>query len=126
MSIEAEVFGKYLLGAKPGEGSVSLYDDAIAKLKVDPSSTKDTRAINFVLKNPSCIGFVDASHALFNSRSLLRKKLHIMFAILETQPEYAHLFLPEKRKHNSFIYALWVGTSAVAKALIGKLIFFFA
>ncbi|HEY6163132.1 MAG TPA: hypothetical protein VI112_18030 [Bacteroidia bacterium] len=125
MKSEAEVFGKYLLGEMPGPKCVSLYNEALSKLNLLPVSAKDERSLSFVLRNPSCLGFIDASHALFNSRSLLRKKLHVMFAVLETQSEYAHLFLPERRKRNSLVYALWTGTRAVIKAVIGKLIFFF-
>ena len=121
---EAELFGKYLLGKIPDEKSCQLYEAAISRLG-SSGTPADENIIRFVLSKPSFLGLIDSGCAFFRPGSLLRKKLHMMFAVLESRPAYANLFLPEKRKHNSLFYAIWVGKRAIFKAIIGRFIMIF-
>jgi hypothetical protein len=125
MKEDAEILTRYLVGDAPSEAITNLYISAISKLHILPSSPRDEKLLAFALAHPSYISFIDAAHALFYPRSVLRKKLYILFAILETQPQYAHLFLPEKRARGGFFYAGLVAERALLKALIGRVILFF-
>jgi hypothetical protein len=68
---------------------------------------------------------LDSALALSNSESLLRQKLLLMSAILETRPQYAALFLPKQRSFFYLFYVGFVGVRAVAKAVAGKVLLHF-
>ena len=122
---EAEIFGRYLLGGKnPNEKSISLYVNA---MMVRPATAlgKDTKILKFILKNNWAIGIIDGAEAFSKKKSIVRRKILFMSAILETQPEYAQLFLPQERNWFYNIYILWVGFRGVMKALAGKIILAF-
>ena len=122
---EAEIFGRYLLGGKsPNSKSISLY---ISAMNLRPASAigRDEKILKFVLKNPRSIGMIDGALAFSKKKSIVRRKILFMSAILETQPEYAELFLPQKRNGFYNIYIFWVGFRAVMKAIAGKMILLF-
>ena len=50
------------------------------------------------MRFPFLLQFIDAGYALRRSPSALRKKILLMFAVLESLPEYAHYFLPKKNQ----------------------------
>jgi len=114
---EAEIFGKYLLGNIPNQKSVILYVDAMNKLKISLDK-KEEKLLQFMLRNPNSVKWIDSGLAMFRKESPIRKKLLVMSAILETIPEYANLFFP---KRTSIIYVFWVGFRAGFKAMIGGL-----
>lgn len=120
---EAEVFGRYLLGgSRPDSKTIELYLKADAMRKYDASPAREQKILAFVLRQPWLIGLLDSALALSNSERLLRQKLLLMSAILETRPQYAHLFLPQKRSLFYLIYAGFVGVRAVVKAVAGKVL----
>ena len=122
---EAEVFGRYLLGGRsPNPKSISLY---ISAMTLRPASAigRDEKILKFVLKNPRSIGMIDGALAFSKKKSIVRRKILFMSAILETQPEYADLFLPQERSWFYNIYIFWVGFRAVIKAVAGKMILLF-
>jgi hypothetical protein len=122
---EAEVFGRYLLGGKsPNSKSISLY---ISAMTLRPASAigRDEKILEFILKNPRSIGMIDGALAFSKKKSIVRRKILFMSAILETQPEYANIFLPQERSWFYNIYIFWVGFRAVMKAMAGKMILLF-
>ncbi len=122
---EAEIFGRYLLGGKiPNTKSISLY---VSSMNLRPADAigKDEKILKFILKNQRMIGMIDGALAFSKKKSPVRRKILFMSAILETQPEYADLFLPHERNWSYNIYIFWVGFRAVMKALIGKIILVF-
>ncbi|HET6993018.1 MAG TPA: hypothetical protein VFJ43_16920 [Bacteroidia bacterium] len=129
---EAEVFGRYLLGGKnPNAKSISLY---VSAMNIRPANAigRDVKILNFILKNPRTIGMIDGALAFSpkgvlgtKKKSIVRRKILFMSAILETQPEYADLFLPQERDWTYNIYIFWVGFRAVSKAIAGKIILAF-
>lgn len=122
---EAKIFGKYLLGGKmPNEQSVSLYQKAM-QLKPVQLTEKETKLLQFILRNPRSASLIDSALGFFDSRNAVRKKILTMSAILETQPEYAQLFLPAERSFFYNIYIFWVGFRAVVKAVVGKILLAF-
>ena len=124
-SKEAEIFGRYLLGGKnPNAKSISLYNSAM-NLRPANAIGRDEKILKFILKNPRSIGMIDGALAFSKKKSIVRRKILFMSAILETQPEYAELFLPQERKWTHNIYIFWVGFRAVSKAIAGKIILAF-
>jgi hypothetical protein len=122
---EAEIFGRYLLGGKtPDEKSISLYVHAMHLRPASPIG-KDEKVLKFILKNPRTIGMIDGALAFSKKKSVIRRKILFMSAILETRPEYADLFLQKERSWFYNIYIFWVGFRAVMKAMAGKLILAF-
>ncbi|MBI3510795.1 MAG: hypothetical protein HY064_09025 [Bacteroidetes bacterium] len=122
---EAEVIGKYLLGGKmPNAQSIFLYTDAMKKKNI-VAEGKDERLMNFMLDFRWTAGMIDSALAFGKRRSAVRKKIMVMSAILETQPEYAGLFLPKKRSWIYNIYIFWVGFRAVMKIIFGKILIAF-
>jgi len=118
---EAELFGKYLLGKPPDDFATGQYVQAMEKLNI-ASRGKDEKLLRFALKYPGATGLVDAGTALFMRHSALRRKLVVMFAILESTPAYSDLFLPRKTSLIYPLYIFWSGCRAVLKALFGGLI----
>ncbi|HTL82663.1 MAG TPA: hypothetical protein VL651_13210 [Bacteroidia bacterium] len=122
---EGLVFGKYLLGGKiPSERSLDLYVK-FAGLRKSDATPREKKILSFAARNRWAIGMLDSALAFSKKESLLRKRLLAMTAILETQPEYAHLFLPEEKNWFYNIYIFWVGTRAVMKMVPGKFLLLF-
>lgn len=122
---EAEVFGRYLLGGRsPNSKSISLYISAM-NLRPAAAIGRDEKILKFILKNPWSIGMIDGALAFSKKKSIVRRKILFMSAILETQPEYTDLFLPQERSWFYNIYIFWVGFRAVMKAVAGKMILLF-
>ena len=122
---EAEIFGKYLLNGKiPDAKSISLYVDAM-NMKPVSAIGKDEKILKFILRNPRFIGMIDGALAFSKRKSIVRRKILFMSAILETRPEYAQLFLQKERSWFYNIYIFWVGFRAILKAIGGKIILAF-
>lgn len=89
---EATIFGSYLLGEEPSPTAVRLYAEAISRLFA-PEEAEDS-VLRFALNRPWSLPLLDGAAALRQPEGQLRRRLLVMFAILETQPEYADRFLP--------------------------------
>ncbi|MCA6364632.1 MAG: hypothetical protein IM638_16480 [Bacteroidetes bacterium] len=120
---EAAIWGRYLLGGKqPDAASIALYSKALGLRNESNATTRDKKIVAFALRYPRTLGLLDSACALSHPGSLLRQKLLLMSAILETQPQYAHLFLPRERSFFYHFYIFFVGSRAVAKAVCGKIL----
>lgn len=118
---EAEIFGAYLLGEQPSEQVITLYEQAMDKLKISVNG-KDERLLKWMLDNPDAIGMIDSGLALVKPQSVIRRKLLVYLAILESVPQYAHLFLPSSSPAAYSLYIFWVGARAAFKAVAGVII----
>lgn len=92
-SDEARTFGRYVVGREIDQRVADLYVRASRELGCESHD----RVAQFALRHPWSIGALDAALALTASDAPLRKKLLLMAAILETQPEYCDAFLPRDR-----------------------------
>jgi hypothetical protein len=92
-SDEARTFGRYVVGREIDQRVADLYARASRELGCESHD----RVAQFALRHPWSIGALDAALALTASDAPLRKKLLLMAAILETQPEYCDAFLPRDR-----------------------------
>lgn len=82
---EARVFGRYLVGKLPSETLVERYRDANQAL---PAVQGDDPLVAYARSHPWAIPMLDAATGLTAATSLLRKKLLVMTAIIETTPEH--------------------------------------
>ncbi|MBI2271389.1 MAG: hypothetical protein HYU69_13680 [Bacteroidetes bacterium] len=118
---EAEIFGRYLLGLSPNNTVKKLYAHAIQS--TNPiCAVADRKLLTFALKNNWSIGLIDSGLAFLEPGSELRRRLYILFAIMESTPEYADHFLTRKRNPVYLIIVLLSGIRAVIKTTFGSLL----
>lgn len=94
LSLECRRFSRYLIGADPPAALVARYGAASRVLFPDAATPGDRALLDFADAHPWSLAFLDAAAGLFRPESLLRKKMLLMLAILETTPEYAERFEP--------------------------------
>lgn len=82
---EATVFGRYLVDRDPSPLLVERYCEANRRLLAG----EDDAVVAFARRHPWAISMLDASAGLVDAGSLLRKKLLLMTAIVETTPDLA-------------------------------------
>lgn len=83
------MFGRYLIGREPGEALVDRYCRANQALF---GGETDDAVLAFARAHPWSIAMLDAGSGLSGGESLLRKKLLVMTAIVETTPELVERF----------------------------------
>lgn len=117
---EAEIFGKYLINQSPSQNIKLLFTKAAL---VDNSiSVQDKKLLNFIIKNTWSIGLIDSGLAILNPKSEVRRRLYIMFAILESSPEHNDYFLTIKRRPLYFLIILLSGIRSFIKSFLGILL----
>ena len=84
-----------------------------------PVTATDASLLRFAGTRPRSIGPIDAALALSAPYAEVRRRLHLMFAILESTPEHHDRFLPERRDARYLGVVLAAGGRAVARAAIG-------
>jgi hypothetical protein len=80
---EARLFGRYLVDREPSTELVERYVRANEVLGLGV----DGDLLEFARAHPWSIGMLDAAAGVLGGSSLLRKKLLVMTAIVETTPE---------------------------------------
>lgn len=80
------MFGRYLVDREPSEALIERYCRG-NELLLDQDSAIDRAELDFVRRHPWAIPMLDASAGIIGGNSLLRKKLLLMTAIVETTPE---------------------------------------
>lgn len=118
---QAELFGRYLLHTNPSKETVELFNKAM-QITVGDADKTDAKLLALIQKRPYVLSCVDAALALIKPNSEVRRRIYVMFSILESSPEYHEHFLP--KKHSPlFIFALLaVGVRAVIRAVVGIVI----
>lgn len=90
---EAILFGRYLVDREPSRELIDRYVEANQLLfSEDPGFEREL--LDFARRHPWAIGMLDASAGILGGNSVLRKKLLLMTAILETTPEYVEQTAP--------------------------------
>jgi hypothetical protein len=116
---EAKAFTHYLLGEQADELTISLYLQAHNKLNI-VLTEKENKQLGFILRHPILIGMIDGALALRNPDSGIRKKIYVLFAILEANPKYAKYFLPSGKTTMLSIFAS--GIRAIWNTLTGLIL----
>jgi len=114
---EAERFARYLVGEPPDDSVRERYVRAIAK--GPPVTPRDTALLRFALARPRALAALDAGLAVLEPHAELRRRLYLMYALLETSPRYHDRFLPVERGPMWAAVVAFAGLRGVLKALIG-------
>ena len=116
---EGRILARYLLGEEPGARVLSLYDAAVRHADPHPVDAADARVLAYALAHPWSLGALDAALALAGPRrAALRRRLLIMTAVLEVQPEYSERFLARDRRQ-VWASVLLILACAAFKAVAG-------
>ena len=92
---ECRMITRYLVGQEPPPEILERYVRANHILLVE-SSKSDKHLIRYVHKHPWSLPYLDAACALLRRDCLLRNKILILLALLETSPSFVQYFLPER------------------------------
>ncbi len=124
LDTEARVFTRYLVGRMPPDALVDRYRAANAAIFTDPGAREDLALVAFARRHPWSVSLLDASSGLLRPGNLLRNKILLMAAILETSPAFADEFLPRNTSPlRLFLGLLAHGTVAVARAVLGAAVY---
>jgi len=118
---EAIIFTKYLIGERADKKTKELYIRAL-----DNSPTildkNDTAILSFLTKHPSTLGFLDAGLAVIKPHSEVRRRLYLIFAILESTPLYWKYFIPIQRRPIYLFIVIAVGIRSIYRLLVGSIL----
>jgi hypothetical protein len=121
---ECAVFCLYLTGRPPDPPLTGRYLQAQALLFSDDQDAAQTGPVTFARRHPWSLPYLDALLAVLDPQSLLRKKLHVMVAILETTPDFTGLFFPERQPGLlAGLKLLGYGCASMGKLLVGLLVY---
>lgn len=121
MQREAKLFAQYL-GAKVDDETLLIkYSNAIEKLKLSLNE-KEENILRYLLKMPFLLPFADGAWAFLNPKNGIRKRILIMSALIETEPQYVQCFLNEKDVSFSVFKLIFRGSVAVLRGIVGVLL----
>ena len=94
---EAQRLARYLLGEGTTEEIARRYATALRKVAGETrtaqrGSARGEQVAAFALRNAWSLPFLDAAASFLEPHGLLRTKLLLMLALLETSPEHVHCF----------------------------------
>lgn len=121
LATEAATVGRYLLGRPIDDASVELYVRAVSR-GLAPLDPADQRLFGRAIRHPWLLGFLDGAVSLRQRRGGVRRRLLMMFAILEASPVYCEHFLPQPASRLHVVAVAWAGTRALIKAAVGLLL----
>jgi hypothetical protein len=91
---EAGTIGGYLVGQAIPDHLVQRYVQANLELLRETPRAQELALLDLIHARPWTLPLIDTACALLDRRGLVRRKILIAAAILETCPEFATEFLP--------------------------------
>lgn len=120
---EAKTLTNYLTGTIPSAHVSQLYSTALQANTPTDISTGEQKAMRFAFRHPRFLGAIDGALALTNPNAELRRRIYYMFAILETTPEHAEIFLSRRANYPiALIGATIIALRAVLRIITGLVI----
>jgi hypothetical protein len=117
LEAEARLFSRYLVGTTPAPEIVVRYRDASRTLWPGP---RDAALLEFVRRHSWSVGPLDAAAALLDRGGMLRSKILVASAILETTTAHADDFLPRTVSVWALLWRLIAsGVVATVQAAVG-------
>ena len=117
LTLQAKLFGRYLVSIEPDDVLVERYVSAIRTLF---SSAPADRLTTFAVRHPWALGLRDAALIWRRRKNPLRQRLVVMSAILETTTRHADYYLPRALSAIPLAGLLAVcGTITVLKTIAG-------
>jgi len=127
LEAEARRIGHYLVGVDVSETLVERYREANHILFPDRPSPTDAAVLEFVRRHPWSLPPLESALGLIRPGALLRRKLVVMTAILETDPRFADSFgALEPGRSGAILRLLGLGLSSTVKVAGGFLLYPFA
>jgi len=121
---ECRLITRYLIEEEPSQEFISTYIMGNSSLLSDPQLEEDLSIMSFIRQYAWVLPFMDAACGILRPRSLLRKKILLMVAILEASPHYINHFLPEAVSGPRFFFSmLRYGVQAGVKVILGFCIY---
>lgn len=124
---ECHQITRYLVGQAPPPELMQRYIEAHALLLTEDPHATEAATIRFIQRHPGSLPYLDAVSAILRPGSLLRKKILVMIAILETTPTFTAFFFPEPLSAPQFFLRMvGHGFSSGIKFVVGCLLYPFA
>jgi NADH dehydrogenase len=124
---ECRIFCRFLIARRPDGYVARKYLDAQRGAAFDASSASrlDQHLLNFASRHPLCTRIADSYARLFAPASLLRRKLVLLLAILESSAPFSRVIdsVPNASRARAVIGLAAKGSLGVLSAILGVLIF---
>lgn len=121
MQREAKLFAQYLGAKVDDETLLQKYSNAIEKLKLSLSE-KEESVLRYLLKMPILLPFADGAWVFLNPKNGIRKRMLVMSALIETEPQYVSYFLNQQDVSFPIFRFIFRGSVAVLRGVIGVLL----
>lgn len=120
---EAAVLGRYLIGRDMSDELRERYARGCSIL-FPREPEREERLLSFAVRHPRALPFLDAFTAAAHPESLLRRKLILALAVVETAPEHADFFARAAPGRLSLLWRLaaW-GLTGALKVCVGAALY---
>ena len=112
---EGEQIARYLTGVSPPPDILDRYVEAHAWLFRDAVSPREHASVIFARQHAWALPYLDAGLAVLRPHSRLRNKILLMFALLETTPDFIDLFFAESLSKPRALFRM---TKTAAKGVL--------
>jgi hypothetical protein len=119
---EAGNFAKYILRRPVDKVFIERYKHIIQGKQLSSISVHDNKLLEFALNHRWAIGLIDSYLAIFKPDSEFRRRLFVMFAILESSQDYEADFLPARHSAIYGFYILYIGLKSTVKIPCGFIV----
>jgi hypothetical protein len=124
---ESRIITEYLLDQAPRQELIDRYVEGNTALLNEKFPRSDRAVMEFVRRNPWTLPYLDAAYSILQPGALLRRKILLQLAILETTPHFTDHFMTQHLSVPRFLCHLsGYGLSAFIKMIIGFFIYPFA
>lgn len=111
---------RYLTGTSPPVEILDRYVEAHKIVFSGEPSQAERSTVAFVRQHPEALPYIDAALGILHPHGLLRNKILLMLALLETTPHFADMFFPEPlSKGAAFIRIVAYGLRGILHTIIG-------
>ncbi|RYX79366.1 hypothetical protein EON76_01430 [bacterium] len=118
---QAKIFAQYLVNSPADKPTIDRFTLNCQEFEAQ-MDTRDARLLELVLKYPWLVGYIDAGLGLVKPHSELRRRIYIMFALLESSPDHWRYFLPVQRSRWYIFVIMFTGFKSVLTTLLGIII----
>lgn len=118
--LQAQVFSNYLVKRSASSHSTKVYKTILQASPAQASST-GVGLLDYALKHPHALPYLDAYLGFFKPTAELRRRVYIMLAVLESEPDYWDYFLPKKRGSLYLMSVGLIGLRSVFRLLAGTI-----
>jgi hypothetical protein len=100
---EAIFIATYLFKRHPKEDVINRYIAGVNIVLNQPLNLPDEKIQSFIRLHPKSLPYLDAASAILYPKRLLRNKILLMVAILETTPDYCDEFFTTPFSKGKFV-----------------------